>query len=53
MMTYSIVSNSEKFAWSGVGIEEGSTLRVKTFLLCNGLNKNVLTLILLFYSHTM
>ena len=50
--TCSIASNGGKFAWSGVGIAEGSTLRVTTFLWCNFLNKNVLTLIRLFYSHT-
>jgi hypothetical protein len=33
--TCSIASNSGRFALSGVGIGEGSTLRVTTFLLCN------------------
>ena len=51
-MTYSIASNSGRFAWSSVGIVEGSTLRVTTFLLCNFLNKNALTSVRLFYSHT-
>ena len=37
--TCSIASNSGRFAWSGVRIGEGSTLRVTTFLLCNFLNK--------------
>jgi len=37
--TCSIASNSVRFAWSGVGIGEGSTLRVTTFLLCNCLNE--------------
>ena len=35
-----IASNSGRFAWSGVGIGEGSTVRVTTFLLCNFFNKN-------------
>jgi len=38
-MTCSIASNSGRFTWSGVGIGEGSKLRVTTFLLCNFLNK--------------
>jgi len=38
-MTCSTASNSGRFAWSGAGIGEGSTLRVTTFLLCNFLNK--------------
>ena len=31
----------------------GGTLKVTTFLLCNFLNKNVLTSVRLFYSHTI
>ena len=42
-MNCSIASNSGRFAWSGVGIGEGSTWRVTTFLFCNFLIKNVLT----------
>ena len=34
-----LASNSGRFAWSGVGIGEESTLRATTFLLCNFLNK--------------
>ena len=37
--TCSIASNSGKFAWNSVGIAEGNTLRVTTFLLCNFFNK--------------
>ena len=48
--TCSIASNSGRFAWSGVGIGEGSTLRATTFLLCNFLNKKS-SKIRLFYSH--
>ena len=50
--TCSIASNSGRFALSGVGNGEGSTLRVTRFLLCNFLNKIVLTSVRLFYSHT-
>ena len=32
-MTYSIASKSGKFAWSGVGIREGTTLKGITFRL--------------------
>jgi hypothetical protein len=36
--TCSIASNSVKFAWSGVGFGEGTTLKVITFPLCDLLN---------------
>jgi len=51
-MNCSIASKSGRFASSSVGIGEGSTLRVTTFILCNFLYKNVLTSVRLFYSHT-
>jgi hypothetical protein len=44
--------NSTRFAWSGVGIGDGNTLRV-TFLLCNLLINNILKSVRLIYSHTM